>query len=501
MYDLNNLKTNIENLGVFPVNNIDFVNDSIELILTKLSNIANSSKSTYDSESVSRAQEFNVLVTQLQTIANSLEQSLSNEVTRATGAENTNALAITAESNARTAAIETINTAIASLQSSQSNISTEITDRLDVIQGNSETVGSINYAIAQLVGGAPEIMDTLSELKTAFESADGSILQTITDQLTALKGNATETADSLGELEGIINTNKTSTDNAISAVSDSVAVVQSDVDAKDQATNGRIDVLTTTVDNNKTDLNNKIDTIDTRISGSVSALQLEVSNKDANMKTYVDTKVSENASTITINSNEIATLKTTVGLHSETLNTLGQSISDTASTLRDEFAQADQALRTVLDGDIGQVSDILTKVKLMIDDETDGNVISVVESLQGIVGEINNRETAIKGTAIIQNGELIVTHNIGTNHELTKNDWEVTVSLNAFAPALLYTEKVDANSFKVKATDLRYFASAAKPMNDPVSITWIITFKPKKYTSTITKTGLNETATLGSTQS
>lgn len=498
MYDLDNIKIDVANVTQFPASNIDLANDSIELMISKLKSFSETSKSVFDSNTTARGNEFNALVTQLQTIANALETTINNEVIRATGAENTNALAITAEQQARVSALETINATLTQVQNTQTSATTAITDRLDIIQGTSETAGSINYAIKQLVGGAPELMDTLEKLRVAFETADGSLLDTFASQLTALKGTASSTSDTLGELENTITANKSELEGSISTVDGKVTTLTTSVNEKDSATNSRIDLLVTDVNNKNTDVNNKIDLNKTALEGAIAVVQTDVNSKNSAMTSYVDTKTAENKTVIDQHSVDIGSLQTSVSAHAVSLSELATNLTSSTDTLRTEFQNADTALRTILDTDIGQVSGILTKVKTMLDDETDGEVISVIESLQGIVDELNSRDGNIKGTATIINGEIVITHNLGTSQGIAITDWEAVAVLTAFAPALVYVEKVNANSFKIKATDLRYFASAAKPMTDPVSVSWNVTYKPKKYTSTITKSGLNETATIGS---
>ena len=100
----------------------------------------------------------------------SLQSNITAEETRALAAEGVNAAAITAEASSRASADSALDA------------------RLDTLEGDSNTAGSVAKAIADVIDAAPEALDTLKELSAALGD-DADFATTITGQVTTVQGN------------------------------------------------------------------------------------------------------------------------------------------------------------------------------------------------------------------------------------------------------------------------------------------------------------------------
>lgn len=112
---------------------------------------------------------------------------LEAETTRATEQENSLKTLIDAETSARTKGDEDLNSKIKAEQTRAEGKEKEISDKLAIVNGDSNTDGSFRKAIADVVAAAPEDLDTLKEIADKLAGND--------DLHTALNQAITEKAD------------------------------------------------------------------------------------------------------------------------------------------------------------------------------------------------------------------------------------------------------------------------------------------------------------------
>lgn len=112
---------------------------------------------------------------------------LEAETTRATEQENSLKTLIDAETSARTKGDEDLNSKIKAEQTRAEGKEKEISDKLAIVNGDSNTEGSFRKAIADVVAAAPEDLDTLKEIADKLVGND--------DLHTALNQAITEKAD------------------------------------------------------------------------------------------------------------------------------------------------------------------------------------------------------------------------------------------------------------------------------------------------------------------
>lgn len=112
---------------------------------------------------------------------------LEAETTRATEQENSLKTLIGAETSARTKGDEDLNSKIKAEQTRAEGKEKEISDKLAIVNGDSNTEGSFRKAIADVVAAAPEDLDTLKEIADKLAGND--------DLHTALNQAITEKAD------------------------------------------------------------------------------------------------------------------------------------------------------------------------------------------------------------------------------------------------------------------------------------------------------------------
>lgn len=115
---------------------------------------------------------------------------LEAETTRATEQENSLKTLIGAETSARTKGDEDLNSKIKAEQTRAEGKEKEISDKLAIVNGDSNTEGSFRKAIADVVAAAPEDLDTLKEI--ADKLAGNDDLHTALNQAITEKADASE---------------------------------------------------------------------------------------------------------------------------------------------------------------------------------------------------------------------------------------------------------------------------------------------------------------------
>lgn len=113
---------------------------------------------------------------------------LDAETTRATKQENSLKTLIGAETSARTKGDEGLSAKIKAEQTRAEGKEKEISDKLAIVDGDSNTEGSFRKAIADVIAAAPEDLDTLKEI--ADKLADNDDLHTALNQAITDKADA-----------------------------------------------------------------------------------------------------------------------------------------------------------------------------------------------------------------------------------------------------------------------------------------------------------------------
>lgn len=113
---------------------------------------------------------------------------LEAETTRATEQENSLKTLIGAETGARTKGDEDLSSKIKAEQTRAEGKEKEISDKLAIVNGDSNTEGSFRKAIADVVAAAPEDLDTLKEI--ADKLAGNDDLHTVLNQAITEKADA-----------------------------------------------------------------------------------------------------------------------------------------------------------------------------------------------------------------------------------------------------------------------------------------------------------------------
>lgn len=118
---------------------------------------------------------------------------LEAETTRATEQENNLKTLIGAETSARTNGDEDLSAKIKAEQTRAEGKEKEISDKLAIVDGDSNTEGSFRKAIADMIAAAPEDLDTLKEI--ADKLADNDDLHTVINQAITEKADASALAN------------------------------------------------------------------------------------------------------------------------------------------------------------------------------------------------------------------------------------------------------------------------------------------------------------------
>lgn len=169
---------------------------------------------------------------------------LEAETTRATEQENSLKTLIGAETSARTKGDEDLSAKIKAEQTRAEGKEKEISDKLAIVNGDSNTEGSFRKAIADVVAAAPEDLDTLKEIADKLAGND--------DLHTALNQAITEKADASALL------------NEVTRATGAESGLQAAIATKADATALSNYVLTTA-------LNQQVDTLNTAISAKQDA--------------------------------------------------------------------------------------------------------------------------------------------------------------------------------------------------------------------------------------
>lgn len=168
-----------------------------------------------------------------------------------------------AETNARTKSDEDLNAKIKAEQTRAEGKEKQISDKLAIVDGDSNTEGSFRKAIADVIAAAPEDLDTLKEIADKLAGND--------DLYTALNQAITEKADA------------SALANEVSRATDVENDLRTAIGTKADATALSNYVLTTA-------LNQQIDTLNTAISAKQDVgnyIPYERVNDNVNDKTYV----------------------------------------------------------------------------------------------------------------------------------------------------------------------------------------------------------------------
>ena len=169
---------------------------------------------------------------------------LDAETTRATEQENSLKTLIGAETSARTKGDESLSAKIKAEQTRAEGKEKEISDKLAIVDGDSNTEGSFRKAIADVIAAAPEDLDTLKEIADKLADND--------DLHTALNQAITDKADASALL------------NEVTRATGAESALQTAIDTKADATALSNYVLTAA-------LNKQIDTLNTAISAKQDA--------------------------------------------------------------------------------------------------------------------------------------------------------------------------------------------------------------------------------------
>lgn len=179
---------------------------------------------------------------------------LEAETTRATEQENSLKTLIGAETSARTKGDEALDAKIQAEQTRAEGKEKEISDKLAIVDGDSNTEGSFRKAIADVIAAAPEDLDTLKEIADKLAGND--------DLHTALNQAITEKADA------------SALANEVTRATGAESGLQAAIATKADATALSNYVLTAA-------LNQQVDTLNTAISAKQDAGNyIEYSSKD-----------------------------------------------------------------------------------------------------------------------------------------------------------------------------------------------------------------------------
>lgn len=169
---------------------------------------------------------------------------LEAETIRAIEQENSLRTLIGAETSARTNEDENLNSKIKAEQTRAEDKEKEISDKLAIVDGDSNTEGSFRKAIADVIAAAPEDLDTLKEIADKLSGND--------DLHTALNQAITEKADA------------SALANEVTRATGAESDLQAAIDTKADAISLSNYVLTTA-------LNQQVDTLNTAINAKQDA--------------------------------------------------------------------------------------------------------------------------------------------------------------------------------------------------------------------------------------
>lgn len=155
-----------------------------------------------------------------------------------------------AETSARTKSDEDLNAKIKAEQTRAEGKEKEISDKLAIVDGDSNTEGSFRKAIADVIAAAPEDLDTLKEI--ADKLAGNDDLHTALNQAITEKADAYALANEVSRATGVENDLRTAIDtkvdasalaNSLNTVNDSISSLRVGLSKKqDKITVNSVDV-------------------------------------------------------------------------------------------------------------------------------------------------------------------------------------------------------------------------------------------------------------------
>lgn len=132
-----------------------------------------------------------------------------------------------AETSARTKSDEDLNAKIKAEQTRAEGKEKEISDKLAIVDGDSNTEGSFRKAIADMIAAAPEDLDTLKEI--ADKLAGNDDLHTALNQAITEKADASALANEVTRATGVENDLRTALSVSLSKKQDKITVNSVDV--------------------------------------------------------------------------------------------------------------------------------------------------------------------------------------------------------------------------------------------------------------------------------
>lgn len=204
-----------------------------------------------------------------------------------------------AETSARTKSDEDLNAKIKAEQTRAEGKEKEISDKLAIVDGDSNTEGSFRKAIADVIAAAPEDLDTLKEI--ADKLAGNDDLHTALNQAITEKADASALANEVSRATGAENDLRT----AIGTKADATALSNYVLTT---ALNQQVDTLNAAISANANSLNT--------VNDSISSLRVGLSKKQD--------KITVNSVDVTdIETADITKLRTIVRNLIDALNTSG----------------------------------------------------------------------------------------------------------------------------------------------------------------------------------
>lgn len=193
--------------------------------------------------------------------ANSTNKLIDQSVKDAIDNSNENGNYVTkdlleAETSARTKSDEDLNTKIKAEQTRAEGKEKEISDKLAIVDGDSNTEGSFRKAIADVIAAAPEDLDTLKEI--ADKLAGNDDLHTALNQAITEKADASALANEVTRATGVENDLRT----AIGTKADATALSNYVLTT---ALNQQVDTLNAAI-NAKYALKTELPTVPTNVS-------------------------------------------------------------------------------------------------------------------------------------------------------------------------------------------------------------------------------------------
>lgn len=167
-----------------------------------------------------------------------------------------------AETSARTKSDEDLNAKIKAEQTRAEGKEKEISDKLAIVDGDSNTEGSFRKAIADVIAAAPEDLDTLKEIADKLAGNDG--LHTALNQAITEKADASALANEVSRATGVENDLRT----AIGTKADATALSNYVLTT---ALNQQIDTLNAAI-SAKYALSDSLNTVNDRVSSLMVGL-------------------------------------------------------------------------------------------------------------------------------------------------------------------------------------------------------------------------------------